>query len=97
MNLNFNFFPRHALESVVLDSSHHEDFAPAVTEKELTQEQIEMLNVYHRTFNDELVDHNLVASVIRYIQEEISDEGSILVFLPGYEDITTMRYHFEVK
>ena len=56
-----------------------------------------MLNVYHRTFNDELVDHNLVASVIRYIQEEISDEGSILVFLPGYEDITTMRYHFKVK
>ena len=45
-----------------------------------------LLDMYHVTTNDEKIDHRLIFDVIYYIHTHLP-YGSILVFLPGYDDI----------
>lgn len=49
-----------------------------------------LLDSYHQTFNDDNVDYNLLLTLILYIHLK-KPAGAILVFLPGYDDIVTMR------
>lgn len=49
-----------------------------------------LLDVYHHTFSEELIDHDLMLALIKYIHVTLP-KGSILVFLPGYDDIVTLR------
>lgn len=49
-----------------------------------------LLDIYHNTFNDENVDYNLLLALIVHIHMKMA-MGSILVFLPGYDDIVSMR------
>ena len=49
-----------------------------------------LLDIYHNTFNDENIDYNLLLTLILHIHLKMP-MGSILVFLPGYDDIVTMR------
>ncbi|XP_008552870.1 3'-5' RNA helicase YTHDC2 isoform X2 [Microplitis demolitor] len=56
----------------------------------LTEEEKLILDIYHNTFNDDNVDYNLLLLLILHIHTSMPS-GSILVFLPGYDDIVTMR------
>lgn len=49
-----------------------------------------LLDVYHHTCSEELIDHELMLALIKHIHLELP-KGSILVFLPGYDDIVTLR------
>lgn len=52
------------------------------------------LTAYQMTgFNE--IDHELLQHVISYIHMEKPTDGSILVFLPGYEDIMTQKEMIE--
>lgn len=62
----------------------------------LTEEEKNILNVYYHSFDGD-VDIELICSLIHYIinNSETSENefknGSILVFLPGYDDIMKLR------
>ncbi|XP_068740703.1 3'-5' RNA helicase YTHDC2-like isoform X2 [Montipora capricornis] len=58
--------------------------------KELSDESKELLSIYHKTFDDDRIDHELIISLLSYICG-MQQEGAILVFLPGYDDIITLR------
>ena len=64
-----------------------------VQTKTLTEEEKKLLESYHRNFNDEAVDLRLIVLLLHYIVENGPEEpkGGILVFLPGYEEIVTLR------
>ncbi|KZC13983.1 putative ATP-dependent RNA helicase YTHDC2 [Dufourea novaeangliae] len=47
-------------------------------------------NTYHHTFNDDNINYDLLLQLILYIHLKMPP-GSLLVFLPGYDDIVTMR------
>lgn len=49
-----------------------------------------ILDVYHHTISEELIDHDLMLALIKHIHISLP-KGSILVFLPGYDDIVTLR------
>ncbi|XP_072038537.1 3'-5' RNA helicase YTHDC2-like [Amphiura filiformis] len=57
---------------------------------EISEEDKELLQAYHHSFDDERVDLDLVLALLTYICDN-SQEGAILVFLPGYDDIVTLR------
>lgn len=46
----------------------------------------QLLEDYDKTISDDIIDYNLVVSIIHYIHD-LQQPGSILVFLPGYDDI----------
>lgn len=56
----------------------------------LSEESKLLLDIYQATFNDENIDYNLLMSLIKHVHTE-NPPGGILVFLPGYDDIVTMR------
>lgn len=60
---------------------------PAATE---VQGQ-EALRAYQYAFDDELVDYDLIQSLLVYIVESGYRPGAILVFLPGWDDISRLR------
>lgn len=63
--------------------------------QEMTEEQKSLLSIYHSAFDDEYVDHDLIVALIQHIQsKEKNNEGAVLVFLPGYDDIITLQYVF---
>lgn len=56
----------------------------------ISEEDRFLLDVYFHTFNDENIDYDLLSCVIQHIHLKMP-AGSILVFLPGYDDIINMR------
>lgn len=48
------------------------------------------LFLYHRAFDDERIDYDLITTIINHIHGQYSF-GAILVFLPGYGDIVSLR------
>ncbi|KAG7197988.1 hypothetical protein KM043_016214 [Ampulex compressa] len=56
----------------------------------LSEEDKLLLDVYHYTFNDENIDYDLLLQLILYIHLKMPP-GSLLIFLPGYDDIVTVR------
>jgi HrpA-like RNA helicase len=52
-----------------------------------------LLKQYQYDFDDTQIDHNLIVSLLTYIFEsEYCREGSVLVFLPGWDDISKMAH-----
>lgn len=49
-----------------------------------------LLDVYHHSISEEIIDHNLMLALIKHIHMNLP-KGSILIFLPGYDDIVTLR------
>ncbi|XP_013174019.1 PREDICTED: probable ATP-dependent RNA helicase YTHDC2 [Papilio xuthus] len=49
-----------------------------------------LLDVYHHSISEELIDHDLMLALIKHIHVNLP-KGSILVFLPGYDDIVALR------
>lgn len=51
-----------------------------------------LLKQYQYSWDDTQIDHNLIISLLTYIFEsEYCKEGSVLVFLPGWDDISKMH------
>ena len=71
---------------------HHDEADEASTggEIKVSKEDEELLELYHNTFDDDKVDHNLILCLISHICKTQQD-GSILVFLPGYDDIVGIK------
>ncbi|XP_061428277.1 3'-5' RNA helicase YTHDC2-like [Lethenteron reissneri] len=57
---------------------------------ELSPEERELLSVYHHTFDDDKVDLDLILHLLNQICQGSSD-GAVLIFLPGYDEIITLR------
>uniref|UniRef100_A0A674PD13 RNA helicase n=1 Tax=Takifugu rubripes TaxID=31033 RepID=A0A674PD13_TAKRU len=57
---------------------------------ESSNKEEELLKLYHQSFDDELVDLDLIMDLLHYICSTSSD-GAILIFLPGYDEIVAMR------
>ena len=51
-----------------------------------------LLRQYQRQFDDTQVDYDLILSLLRYIfKSEFCKEGSVLIFFPGWDDISRMH------
>ena len=60
--------------------------------KIIVEEDKRRLDLYHKSFDDQRVDTHLIIKLISYIcKDKDALKGSILVFLPGYEDIVQIR------
>lgn len=57
---------------------------------DLSSEDQERLKAYHHSFDDEKVDLDLVLHLLFSICQS-SDEGAVLIFLPGYDEIVSLR------
>ncbi|XDV21536.1 hypothetical protein PO909_026624 [Leuciscus waleckii] len=57
---------------------------------DLSSEDQELLKAYHHSFDDEKVDLDLVLHLLFNICQS-SDEGAVLIFLPGYDEIVSLR------
>lgn len=52
----------------------------------------DVLSDYDKTVNDDAIDYDLITHIIKYIHNS-QHPGSILVFLPGYDDIMYCQDH----
>ncbi|XP_057259847.1 3'-5' RNA helicase YTHDC2 isoform X1 [Pezoporus wallicus] len=57
---------------------------------DLDAEDRELLKAYHHSFDDEKVDLDLIMHLLYNICSS-SDAGAILIFLPGYDEIVSLR------
>ncbi len=97
--INVFISPRQSVEQVTCDN--FDALAAEEGGRDLTDEQRDALALYQGSFDDDRVDHGLVIKIIELIQRELAPEeaaspseaveGAILVFLPGYDDIVTLR------
>ncbi|CAK1542369.1 unnamed protein product [Leptosia nina] len=49
-----------------------------------------LLDVYHHSISEELIDHDLMLALVKHIHLNMA-KGSILIFLPGYDDIVALK------
>ncbi|XP_015222321.2 3'-5' RNA helicase YTHDC2 isoform X1 [Lepisosteus oculatus] len=75
-----------SLEAVKLDESSLVHTECGV----LSTEEQELLKSYHHSFDDEKVDLDLIMHLLYNICQT-SDDGAILIFLPGYDEIVGLR------
>lgn len=54
---------------------------------ETGSKQQKLLELYDKTISDEHIDYNLLVTLIQNIHRSHDRQGSVLVFLPGYDDI----------
>ncbi|XP_038148771.1 3'-5' RNA helicase YTHDC2 isoform X1 [Cyprinodon tularosa] len=57
---------------------------------ELSSEAQELLRQYHHSFDDQQVDLDLIMTLLLNICTN-TNEGAVLIFLPGYDEIVTLR------
>ncbi|XP_054253200.1 3'-5' RNA helicase YTHDC2 [Indicator indicator] len=57
---------------------------------DLSVEERELLKAYHHSFDDEKVDLDLIMHLLCNICQSY-DAGAILIFLPGYDEIVSLR------
>ncbi|XP_013858223.1 probable ATP-dependent RNA helicase YTHDC2 [Austrofundulus limnaeus] len=57
---------------------------------ELSPEEQELLKLYHHSFDDQWVDLELIMTLLHNICSTTS-EGAVLIFLPGYDEIVSLR------
>ncbi|XP_067934635.1 3'-5' RNA helicase YTHDC2-like isoform X1 [Watersipora subatra] len=58
---------------------------------ELSSHDSILLDAYHHSFDDEKVDLDLVVALAKHIMQTTESTGALLVFLPGYDDIVSLR------
>ena len=63
------------------------------TKTSLSEE--ELLNRYHIMHDDEQIDNDLILKIIRYINKSSYGDGAILVFLPGWMEISELSMILE--
>ncbi|XP_010017187.1 PREDICTED: probable ATP-dependent RNA helicase YTHDC2, partial [Nestor notabilis] len=75
-----------SVESGNLDES----FLVQTSGSDLNAEDRELLKAYHHSFDDEKVDLDLIMHLLYNICSSC-DAGAILIFLPGYDEIVSLR------
>jgi hypothetical protein len=60
----------------------------AVPTSDVTPNQDALLHHYQSMHDDEKVDTDLLLDALRYICESSKDDGAVLVFLPGWQEIS---------
>lgn len=58
---------------------------------EVSEEDKHLLDIYHHSRDDEKVDLDLILCLLQKLCSNPDDAGSILIFLPGYDDIVSLR------
>ena len=76
-------------EQLLVKSEERQGGEVAELSQEMTEEEREVLRLYTASVDTDQVDHQLVLHLLRHIHTS-QPEGAVLVFLPGYEDITTL-------
>ncbi|KAK5851607.1 hypothetical protein PBY51_023149 [Eleginops maclovinus] len=71
-------------------SSRRDESSLVLHTAEIGPEQQELLKLYHHSFDDDFVDLGLIMDLMHNICSTTS-EGALLVFLPGYDDIVSLR------
>ena len=63
------------------------------TEPSMTDENSkEILDIYHSCFDDEQVDVDLIFLLVKFIiQNHCRENGAVLIFLPGYDEIMQLK------
>lgn len=59
-------------------------------EEAISEEDKELLDIYCHSFDDDKVDLDLILCLLQKINSS-RDEGAVLVFLPGYDEIVSLR------
>ncbi|CAH1403730.1 unnamed protein product [Nezara viridula] len=80
-----------AHETLLAVSNFDSNTNEIAVERKLSDVDKELLELYHCSFNDNFIDMKLLMVLISQIHVENINKGSILVFLPGYEDIMTLK------
>ena len=62
-----------------------------------SEEKREILDCYLKHHDDEHIDFKLLETLIFYIHENYAMTDSVLVFLPGYEEIVSMKERLNGK
>ena len=75
-------------EQLLVKFEEKQDGSVVELSQEMTEEEREVLRLYTASVDTDQVDHDLVLHLLRHIHTT-QQEGAVLVFLPGYEDITT--------
>jgi Helicase conserved C-terminal domain len=65
-------------------------FAP-VSDPNLTPTQQSLLDKYQTMHDDETIDHYLLLEIVRYIVKSSFGDGGILIFLPGWQEISEFQ------
>jgi hypothetical protein len=61
----------------------------------ITKTQDQLLAMYQSMRTDDRVDMQLVLAVVQYIVKSSGGKGGILIFLPGWEDISQLKFLLE--
>lgn len=72
------------------DCALQDDAITHAKDVSLSEEDKLLLDMYHHTFNDDNINYDLLLQLILHIHLKMP-AGSLLIFLPGYDDIVTMR------
>ncbi|ESO09137.1 hypothetical protein HELRODRAFT_110038 [Helobdella robusta] len=72
-----------------LENSEDDDANLLKFSDSLTKEDKELLSLYHSSFDDDKVDVDLIICLLQKIHS--LQQPAILVFLPGYDEIMTLR------
>lgn len=72
------------------DCAAPSDELTRVADTSLSEEDKLLTDIYHHTFNDENINYDLLLQLVFHIHLGMP-AGSILIFLPGYDDIVTMK------
>ncbi|XP_061379470.1 3'-5' RNA helicase YTHDC2-like [Danaus plexippus] len=73
----------------ILSTFNHDDENKNNQEEDDPEDNF-LLDVYYHAFSEELIDHDLMLALVKHIHLTMA-KGSILIFLPGYDDIVTLR------
>ncbi|XP_011498496.1 PREDICTED: probable ATP-dependent RNA helicase YTHDC2 [Ceratosolen solmsi marchali] len=76
--------------TAALDCAVQEDELVNASVPSITEDSKALLDIYHSTFNDENINYDLLLKLILHIHLKMP-MGSILVFLPGYDEINNMK------
>jgi HrpA-like RNA helicase len=66
-----------------------------VNQSDITPEEEDLLNQYQAMHDDGQVDTDLLLEVLRYINTSSHGDGAILVFLPGWQEISEFKMLLE--
>lgn len=74
-------------------------FAQSQNQAEICQlindKSTKILENYHKNFNDEMIDFKLLRKLVQKLHQEQPLDHSILVFLPGYDEIVNLKDDLE--
>ncbi|KOC69519.1 putative ATP-dependent RNA helicase YTHDC2 [Habropoda laboriosa] len=89
--LDVNIFAKYFNKCAVVNVLENwTQYKPQKSGSNTIKEDKLLLDVYHHTFDDDKINYDLLMQLILHIHLKMPP-GSVLIFLPGYDDIVTMK------